>query len=170
MKKQKLIVMCGCPASGKSSYIQEHFNGGEYEIVSRDQIRFTFLQSQKEADYFEFEAEVYQEFIERINEGLRGNKHVVADATHLNERSRIKLLNCIDDIDNYELVYVCMETPLKVCLERNEQREGYAKVPRGSLRRMYFSYARPTRDERYKYDELIVVSESEVNYGSLGDE
>lgn len=159
MKKTNLIIMCGCPASGKSTYVKEYFDNENYKIVSRDKIRFGLLEQFGETEYFAFEKDVFTSFVREINKGLANGKDTVADATHLSERSRNKLLDRIKDIENYRIIMVCVEVPLNTCLERNEKREGYAKVPYDTLRRMYFSYERPSHYEKYKYDEILVVSE-----------
>ena len=88
----KLYIMSGCPGSGKTTYAKKHFPNAKY--VSRDEIRFSMV-SENEA-YFGKEEEVFNKFIEEINTGLRDSLDVVADATHLNVYSRLKLLSNLD--------------------------------------------------------------------------
>lgn len=87
-----LFILCGVPGSGKSTWASKQF--GEENVVSRDKIRFSFLDN--ESDYFDKETFVWEEFIREIQNRLNGNEEiVVADATHINKRSRNKLLNAL---------------------------------------------------------------------------
>ena len=85
--------MCGAPASGKSWFAKNILMDNDTLYVSRDEIRFAIIKN--EDNYFSKEKEVYKTFIEKIRKGLTDNKieRVFADATHLNEKSRKKLLN-----------------------------------------------------------------------------
>lgn len=144
-------VLCGCPASGKSTYVENIFKNSQktVAIVSRDEIRFSLLEDGE--DYFSKEDEVLKLFYERISENL-ANPYVdivVADATHLNQKSRSKLFSNIDIPEECRVYAIAFETSLDECLRRNEKREGRAKVPRGVLRRMYYSYTRPTPVEGF---------------------
>ena len=65
--KNKLYVMIGCPGSGKSTYAKKHFPHALY--VSRDEIRFNLIAENEE--YFSKEDEVFTEFINAINLGLK---------------------------------------------------------------------------------------------------
>ena len=101
-KKNKLIVMCGCPGLGKTHWAQSHKDAIENcKIVSRDDIRFSIVKENE--PYFSHEDEVWEKFITEIQEGLDNNENVIADATHLNERSRFKLFNALNlkDIVNF---------------------------------------------------------------------
>ena len=90
--KNKLYIMCGIPGSGKSTYAKTYLTNTLY--VSRDEIRFKLVK--EDEDYFSKENEVFDTFIAKINEGLRQSLDVVADATHLNSKSRLKLLACLE--------------------------------------------------------------------------
>ena len=43
-------------------------------------------------------------------------------------------------------MYVYFDVPLAVALERNEKREGRAKVPKSVIRRMYYNIQKPKQD------------------------
>lgn len=136
-----LKVMCGVPASGKSSYIKEHAKPADL-VVSRDEIRFSMITPG--IPYFSKEKEVFKEFCNRINNGIGKYDVIWADATHLNNSSRWKLLYNINKDLFDEIVFVAIETPLEVCLERNAPREGLANVPESSIRSMSATYRRPS--------------------------
>lgn len=150
-------ILCGCPASGKSTYFKSKCVKDNVAVVSRDEIRFSLLND--EDDYFAKEDEVLATFYKRINENLANPdiNLVVADATHLNEKSRAELFRNVTIPKDVSVGALCFEVPLNVCLERNEQREGRAKVPRGVIKRMYYSYTRPTEEEGF--DKIMVIKE-----------
>jgi predicted kinase len=58
-----------------------------------------------------------------------------------------------------------LDVPVATAIERNDQREGRAKVPHSVIRRMYFQKTFPTKEE--KFTRIIRVDaegkESEVN-------
>ena len=149
----KLILMCGVPGSGKSTWIKN--NKSEADLwISRDRIRFEKL---KEGDdYFAFEDIVFEQFIEEIACGLEMDKTVIADATHLNRKSRAKVLNKVAKFAD-EIEAIVMDVHLETALERNDNRTGRAFVPRGVIRRMFFQMEAPTRDEGF--DKITFIRE-----------
>lgn len=159
MKRQKLFVMCGCPGSGKTTYAKQYLLEKSNTIyVSRDEIRFSLVDEKDK--YFAKEKMVYKTFLKRINEGLKNGYNVIADATHLNHFSRLKLFNQLayNPLD-VETVIVFLDTPLEVCKERNEKRAGTrAYVPFSALYDMYNNIERPYFDEYYKIDTIYFVS------------
>lgn len=164
-KNKKLYLLAGCPGAGKSYWIQNHLSSfhGHTKVVSRDEIRFSFLKEDDE--YFSKENIVYSTFIEEIKDGLLNYDNTIADATHLNIPSRAKLLNALGNaIKNIEVIIITFETPLAVCLNRNEKREGRSKVPRSVVRRMFYSFEMPTFEEGF--DQIITYSKvgNEVIY------
>ena len=72
MKRKDLWIMCGPPASGKSTFANFYFTKDPYWskkswiIVSRDKIRFSFLKKNSSTNYFEHESEVFNEYVKTI--------------------------------------------------------------------------------------------------------
>jgi len=143
--KNKLYIMCGIPGSGKSTYAKTYLTNTLY--VSRDEIRFKLVK--EDEDYFSKENEVFDTFIAKINEGLRQSLDVVADATHLNSKSRLKLLACLElDKTKTEVIVIVMNTPLSICLEHNENRKGTRSyVPREVIKKMSYAFRIPNYEE-----------------------
>lgn len=154
----KLYIMIGCPGSGKSTFAKEKMLKGKEDTIkyiSRDEVRFSTIQEGQE--YFSKETEVYHTFIARIRNALKNGFDVIADATHLNPSSRQKLFSFLgDSIKNVEVIAVFMQTPLDICLERNELRKGTKTyVPPLQLKKMYGRLKRPTLFEYNKRFSFI---------------
>ena len=145
----KLYVLCGVPACGKSYFAEQFMRDNadsDIRYVSRDEIRFSLVK--EEEDYFCHEKEVFKKFAGTIAATLVDGFDVIADATHLNYWSRKKLINAIDEITtDYTICFVCFETPLDICLNRNAGREGRARVPDEIMYRMSKNYTLPTFSE-----------------------
>ena len=142
----KLILMCGCPGSGKSTWIQNHkdFFKDNIKVVSRDAIRFSMLKDGE--DYFAHENDVFKTFITEIGSGLKTDKTVIADATHLNHVSRSKVLKALGinlrGCDSVEAIFI--KVPLEVALAQNENRKDTKTyVPRDVVKRMHESLETP---------------------------
>lgn len=155
---KKLYVMCGNPGVGKSTWIKENLYklDGYTVVVSRDQIRFLLVPEGE--DYFSRETEVYNKFIADIQFGLENADNVIADATHLNDGSRSKLLRRIGSaLKGVEVIAVVIKIPLEVSLEQNEKRKGSRSyVPRSVVRRMHYQFTMPTFEEGF--DKIYVYN------------
>jgi len=163
MEKRNLYIMCGVPGSGKSTWLKNHecFFDPSHAVISRDAIRFGVI---KEGDeYFSKENEVWVEFVRQAKESLTNNVDTILDATHLNVASRTKILRELkDSLKGVHINAIVINTSLNTCLDQNEQREGLAKVPRGAVRRMYYSFEVPEFEEGF--DQIYVIgNEEEVN-------
>lgn len=152
----RLIMMMGCPGSGKSTFIDTH-KEIEDIWVSRDEIRFNLVKPNEE--YFSKEKEVFKTFAGTIGVWLNCGYTVFADATHLTRASRNKLLRALKETPA-ETWVIWMKTPIELALERNEMREGTrAYVPKGQVRRMYTSIEEPSFEEGF--NKIIIVEPGE---------
>lgn len=153
-----LYIMVGIPGSGKSYIAKQIAKNISCAIVSRDTIRFELLN--EEDEYFTKEKEVFKEYINEIQYYLDIGKSVIADATHLNAPSRIKLLSNLYFTEEDYVVPVVIDTPFEICKERNAQRIGRNRVPDDVLKSMYDSFTDPAEDPAYirpqYYDVLYI--------------
>lgn len=156
MKLKKVFLLSGAPGCGKSTWVRAHMDT-QSEWVSRDNIRFSFLQEGD--DYFAYEDDVFDIFINYINQSLENPnlETIFVDATHLSAASRKKVINKLRKNNIEELNCVCFTTPIEVCLERNGQRTGRSKVPKSVVRRMFYSHTVPTPEEGF--DNIIFIDE-----------
>lgn len=141
----KLIMMIGVPGSGKSTYIKNNFP--DIIPVSRDAIRFELL-DERGGDYFDYEDEVFDKFIAQIIGGLVGEDITIADATHLNKKSRARVLDKVREFaDEIEAVWI--DVPIETAFSQNHKREGRAWVKHGIIRRMWFTLEAPEFNEGF---------------------
>ena len=153
-----VYIMCGCPGSGKTTWLKNHVKPGS-AIISRDTIRFSLLKEGE--DYFSHEEEVTAILWDQINGVLSDGRDVFVDQTSLNKRSRKWLLDHITGYDKVNVIWI--DTPLEIALERNEKRKGTkAYVPRRQVQRMFFSIEPPSFEEgffrifRYKDEKMLM--------------
>lgn len=148
-----LIMMIGLPGSGKSTYAKKLIEANKnIAYVSRDEVRYEYVSDQ--AHYFDHEKEVYKEFCNRIDMHLLRGETVIADATHLNIKSREKLLKSLQVIPD-KIIAVIVNTPFEICMERNAARQGIIRVPDQTMYRMKHTFRKPSITEHF--DQIVEV-------------
>ena len=150
-----LYLMVGAPGSGKSTYAREfrEEHNPSPIIVSRDAIRFSMVNDG--SPYFSKEKAVFKEFVREINEGL-DEGDVIADATHINEVSRMKLINRVD-LSKCKVSCIVLLTDELTAINRNHLREGRARVPDQVIRDSYARFTHPKTDN-FHYNKIIEVN------------
>ena len=146
-----LILMCGPPGAGKSTLLKEAINTDIAKVVSRDKIRFGLLKDND--DYFAYEDEVWEKFINEIQEGIENEKYcsIYVDATHLTPKARKKVIQALSIPEEVELGAINFNVPVEICLERNALRSGRALVPEDAVRNMCRSFHPATEKEGFAY-------------------
>ena len=160
MANKTLYVMCGPAGSGKSTWIRCNAKAGTSAHISRDRIRFNMVA--EDQNYFSREKEVYREFTRQISKALNCEwvDDVYADATHLSEKSREKLLGEILSIyPRCDVIPVVVKPSIEQCLTQNAQRSGREFVPETVIKNMYKSFEDPCFDDFIKYKDLIYIEE-----------
>ena len=159
MNNKTLWIMCGAPGSGKTWFAKNKLmKGCDWDYISRDEVRFSMIKDDEE--YFSHETAVFNAFIGKITFALLyGNDNIIADATHLNWGSRRKFLNALKKyypIETLDVIPVVIDVKLEDILERNKLRNGRARVPEETIRRMRASMNDPEKDP-YKYAAIMKV-------------
>lgn len=138
---KELVLMCGPSASGKSTYIEEHFKGAR--VISRDVIRFEMIKSDE--DYFAHEKEVLKEFYHQIKAACESDfEIVVVDATNLTPKTRAKVLRYANGRRKRAISF---NLPLGTLIEHNNKRSGLAKVPVSAIEQQKKCYKAPDEKE-----------------------
>ena len=155
----RLFIMCGLPASGKSTFARQFIKDNDIRYVSRDEIRFFMVKENEE--YFSREKKVFKKFAGTIAQTLIDGFDVIADATHLNRISRDKLIRAIDQYTTeYTITYIVLETSLETCMKRNALREGRARVPDSVMKSMAENWEDITISEKSydRYEGTLYLS------------
>ena len=149
--KSTLYVMIGAPGSGKTTLAKANAEHTGAVHISRDEVRFSLITDKD--NYFAKENQVYKTFTKLISDNLAAGHTVIADATHLNKKSRYKLFHNIhyNPLET-TVIGIYMDIPLETCLERNDTRKGGRTfVPPHDLYNMYEHLQPPTYDEPFDY-------------------
>ena len=152
------VVIIGPSGSGKSTWVKNKLmrDGGIW--ISRDEIRFNLLQEGE--DYFAHEDQVIKLFHKNINAALKNDTigDVFADATHLSPKARAEVLRALSLDSDIEVNCIFFDVPVDVAIERNEQREGLAYVPRSVIRRMNCQKVNPSIEEGFT--RIVCINEN----------
>ena len=160
MSDTNLWILSGIPGSGKSYFAKNVLMTDDtWYYVSRDEVRYSMVGPEEK--YFSKENQVFDEFCDRIIYacGCDEFHNIIADATHINEASRLKLLKRLS-LEGVNIFCVSFNTPFKVCVERNKARKGRQCVPEEVLKKMWNSRSTPNFDN-FKYAGVLEVKYNE---------
>lgn len=132
----KLVLLCGIPASGKSSRATQLDRDGYY-VLSSDAMRAVigFSEIDQSVSGKVFEAMEYA-----AKYWLMRGKNVVIDATNYNRKSRARFVQIGKQMRANIIAHV-FQTPLSECKRRNAARERV--VPEHVLERMHAGFEMP---------------------------
>lgn len=156
MNKPIMLMLCGVPGCGKSTYADKEKES--FIIHSSDSIRAELGDVNDQSR----DVEVFEILHNRIKEDLLAGHDVIYDATNVKKVYRKRFLESISDIQCYKDIVVFL-TDLDECLARNEQRE--RQVPENVIKGMRMNFEYPTKDEGW--DKIIFNSERRYNENFL---
>lgn len=150
-----LIMMCGIPASGKSTVARNLQSMiGNTPIVSMDDIRtylFGTRKCQKQGDL------VYSLSIGKTIRLLQEREVVIYDATNRTKEKRKEIAEYIQQHVKCIIYCVYMATPLDIAIERNKNRDKDIQVPEAVIHRMSATLEPPTEEEKY-FEEIYIIN------------
>ena len=149
MSKNVLIVMCGLPASGKSTYTNWLVESGVFCAVCPDSIRGELYGDENiQGDG----KQVFAIAHARLKDLGKGKNNVVFDATNTNAKRRKEF---VEEMRPYFDVIICkwFSTPFATCVARNEERA--RQVPFEVMKRMALYFQPPILEEGFDIVEEI---------------
>ena len=152
-----LILMCGVPASGKSTVannLAQHFEEQKAVVVSMDAIREKWFGTRKCQDRGD---EVYTQSIEDVLSAFESCDIVIYDATNRTRKARRKLVETIQKYYDCLVYCVFMDTPLEVALERNANRDKSIQVPPAVIHRMFDTLEPPRAENEEYFKEIYII-------------
>lgn len=133
--ERTMVIMIGIQGSGKSTFYQNYL-ADNYVRVNLDTLKTR-----------------HQEGL-LISECIKAGKNFAVDNTNPTREDRQRYIPTARDA-GYKIVGYFMESKLKVCIERNQQREGVARIPSMAIAATSNKLQIPTYDEGF--DELYFV-------------
>lgn len=152
----ELIMLCGIPTSGKSTYVE---NLKKMKYWENAVVLSTDAYIEKEAKRV---GQTYNEVFDDVipdatrelelefNMAKDKGKDIIWDQTNLSVKSRRKKLLKLPS--HYRRSVVYFEVSLEEALKRNKTREGKF-IPESILKRMCHQFEIPTRNENFDYIE-----------------
>lgn len=141
----KLYVMVGLPASGKSTIAAEYVEQHGAVLVSSDAIRTEIYGDENCQDN---PSKVFDLMKKRTVAALREGHDVVYDATNINSKRRISLLRDIkNQVAQFIPVAVLVLCPVDECIERDALRD--RTVGKAVINKMLCNYQPPSYYEGF---------------------
>ena len=150
----ELVMLCGIPCSGKSTYmdkLREYEYWKDAVVLSTD----NYIEEQAKRLGMTYN-EVFQDCIDEATRQLEMSfvrakeegKRIIWDQTNLSIKTRKKKLTKVPSI--YKRTVVWFQVDLEEALKRNETREGKF-IPESILKRMYHQFEVPTLEEGFDF-------------------
>jgi predicted kinase len=142
-------MMCGLPASGKSTYAKEISIKENSVVLSSDTLREKLFDDINNQDGNEIIFDLLHKLIKYY---LKNGISVIYDATNINYKQRMELLKELKSIDCYKQC-ILVATPYEKCLEQNSKRD--RQVPKYVIDKMYKNFYIPQYYEKWDNIEIV---------------
>ena len=156
----ELLMLCGIPTCGKSTYVEKLKNLDYWKdavVLSTD----NYIEKQAQRMGLTYN-QIFDDVIDdatrelelELNMAKDKGKNIIWDQTNLSVKTRKKKLSKVPSIYRRDAVYFVIS--LEEALERNDHREGKF-IPKSILKRMWHQFEIPTRNEDFDYVEKVEV-------------
>lgn len=145
----KLILLIGLPGSGKSTLARKLLvECPDSHLISTDSIRAQLFGSEEVQGSWLW---VWHQVQEQMRQAVAVSPLAIYDATHVVRRYRQEAIALAREVGFTSLIGVWLDTPLVLCLERNQGRK--RQVPEEVILQMHTSLlsAPPTQEEGFDY-------------------
>lgn len=133
----RLVILIGLPGSGKSTLARSLLMQRSRRLISTDRIRAELFGDESiQGPWSLIWNRVQVEFREAVQQSLQGHlEEAIFDATNAVRRHRRAVMDAARQNGFVELIGLWVDTPLPVCLERNQKRD--RQVPEAVIYRMH---------------------------------
>jgi predicted kinase len=156
----EMIMLCGIPTSGKSTYVEKLKKLDYWKdavVLSTD----NYIEKQAQRMGLTYN-QIFDDVIKDATRELElelsmakdKGKNIIWDQTNLSVKTRKKKLSKLPSFYARGVLYFTI--PLEEALERNEHREGKF-IPRSILHRMWHQFEIPTIEEEFDYVEKATL-------------
>lgn len=149
MMDKKVIITCGIPGSGKTTWKNKFLkeSGTEFVTIHPDSIRKELTGSEEDQSK---NVEVFELAFSRLNASLKEGKSVIFDSCAQNKERRRRII-AIAKNNNAKILVVVFNISLELAKTRNSMRDRV--VPEFVLDKMHGSWQEPSLSEGI--DEII---------------
>lgn len=155
----KIIVLIGLPASGKSTLARELADKETAIILSSDTLREELYGDINDQTH---NTEVFEEMNQRTNQFIKEGYNVIYDATNLNRKRRIHLINQIAKDADEKIAYY-LNLHWTSAIRRDEKRE--RTVGESVIKKMYKNVQIPLMGEGWDHMHYSSFSARPLNHG-----
>lgn len=159
----KVILMCGIPGAGKSTYAKSISEKTGAKRFSADDYRELFYIDPDNATPEE-QALIFNTLYKDANNALAHGQDIIIDNTNVTSKDRQRTLMSLKGYTDVEIIIVAR--PYNKCLEANIMRNRV--VPKEALERMYKRFQMPAKGENDKISNISIVYTREEEKTYLG--
>jgi hypothetical protein len=162
-----MIMLCGLPTSGKSTYVQKLKTLNQWKdavVLSTD----AYIDKEAKSQGSTYN-EVFEDTIKEATKDLEQNlknailhqKNIIWDQTNLTLKTRVRKLKSIPEFYTCDAIYFLIS--LDEAFKRNHLRPGKF-IPESVLKTMHSQFQIPTLEEGFNYVENHEKTETETFY------
>ena len=163
MNRPIFLMLCGLPASGKSTKSQELAKEFDATVFSSDALREEMFGDINDQEHNQ---ELFVELHKRIKDCLNNGKNAIYDACNISYKRRMAFLAELKSIPCEKSCFL-IATPYEECLKRNANRD--RKVPNHVIKKMYNNFDIPWYYEGWDSIEIEYSQGSENSFGWYSD-
>lgn len=144
---QKMILVCGLPGSGKTTFARRLAKEIGFDHIDIDEVYAKVNgDSKNRANKFE----VWQEFFRLIHESQQAGHSVIVDTMALTAYNRREFVEWFPEFKEHHLVFIDAE--YDTCLNNVSSRD--RTIPAGVLWRYFNNIEWPRRESDWKWDRI----------------
>lgn len=151
---QKIIILKGLPASGKSTYAKTLIAKGNWVRLNKDDARLQYFNSNWSPEREKFIIKLRNS---ALYSALDSGYNVVVDDTNFSPEHEIEIKKIAQKFNNVYVEVKLIDTPLDICLERNRARTN--PVPDKFILDTYNKYFKSTASSK-----TVTKENSKVEY------